>query len=155
MKTEEEKNQEAALAEQLQEASRAATETERIRMSQLKTEFADDPEFAMQAFTDGLTVAEAKAKYCDVLRDRLAAKNAEAATGTEREQASGVPPLANEDTDEGAGGDFIAEAKEMAAEKKITVTAAMQKLARQRPGLHESFKGQCRDHGSRMYREAV
>lgn len=154
MKPEEEKTQEAASAEQLQEASRAAAENERIRMSQLKTEFADDPEFAMQAFTDGLTVAEARAKYCDVLRERLKEKD-NSQSSIVNSQSQGASAIVTEDTDTGAGGDFLAEARAMAAEKKVSVTAAMQKLRRQKPALHAAFLEQCESRGKEMYAEAV
>jgi len=155
MKTEEEVK--AEQAEQVAKAETAAVNNERIRMSQLKTEFADDPQFAMKACTEGWTVAEAKAEYTDVLREKLRTQDAEHKSEMENrnsQTSDGAEAIATGDTDEGTEGDFMAEARELAETKKITVTAAMKKLARTKPALHQAFLGKCGTSGKAMYAEA-
>lgn len=134
----------------IDEAKTAAINDERARMSQLKTEFAEDPEFAVKAFTEGFTVDEAKASYCDVLREKLKEQTA----GQKETKAEGAAPIASDDTDDEGAGDFLAEAREMAKEKKITVTAAMKRLQKKNPALHAAFIEKSKTEGEAMYAEA-
>jgi signal peptide peptidase SppA len=157
MKNDKDQDSQAVDTEKVKaEAQKAAQNDERIRASQLKTEFADDPEFALKAVTEGWSVAEAKAEYCDVLKARVAEQAKEIASGKDSAAASGADAIVSEDTDGGdGGGDFLAEAREMAEEKKISITDAMKKLNRQKPGLHAAFKQRCETEGKEMYAEAV
>lgn len=135
---------------EIDNAKTAAVNDERARMGQLKAEFPDDPEFALKAFADGLTVDEAKAAYCDVLREKIKEQPA-----VQKEtKGEGSAPIPSSDTDGQAGGDFMAEAREMAEKKKITVTAAMKRLRRKNPALHEAFLEKSRTEGEAMYAEA-
>jgi signal peptide peptidase SppA len=135
-----------------------AKDAERNRMAELAEAFADDPQFAIEAFNRGLSVTEARSEYCDVLRDKLKDKakdKAQETPATSEAQVSGAEAIATGDTDEASGGDFMAEAKEVAAEKKITLTAAMQQLARSKPELRKAFLERCKTEGKAMYAEAV
>jgi len=144
----EEETQQAARAE----AARIEDQTrsdERRRLSELRTAFADDPAFAMQAFEKGQTVVEAKADYCDALREQLAAAVKERDDLTARlekkeektqSQADGKPPVATDSSDTAAtGDDFLCRARELAKTEGISVTLAMRKLARQQPELHQAY----------------
>lgn len=136
-------------AVEIDKAKTEAINDERTRMEQLKTEFPDDPEFAVKAFTDGLAVDAAKAAYCDVLREKLKEKPA----APEETKAEGAAPIASDDTDGEGEGDFLAEAREMAKEKKITVTAAMKRLQRKNPVMHQAFIEKSKTEGEAMYAE--
>lgn len=133
------------------DASQAAEKNERTRMSELRVAFPDDPDFAIKAFTEGQTVGEAKAAYCDVLQAKLADQT-RSAVPPERPAAIGESAIAQGDTDAGTSGDFLAEAREIAEEKKISVTAAMRMLARRKPELRVAFLDRCRTEGKDMYR---
>lgn len=143
--------QEKKLHEQDIEAARLE---EKERMAELQAAFPDDIAFATDQFIKGHSVAEAKAEYCDVLREKLKTKTAEHSTQHAEQATTGSPPIATDDTDAGTEGDFMAEARELAEEKKISVTAAMKKLARSKPELHQAFLGQCQSRGRDMYAEA-
>jgi len=142
----------AAAAEARKSAQQSAEQAERKRMSELAAEFPEDPEFAMKAFGEGWSLEKAKAEYCDVLKAKVAEQQK---TNKASAASAGAEALATDDTDAGCEGDFMEEARKMAAEKKITVTAAMQKLRRAKPALHEAFKARCATEGRRMYSEAV
>lgn len=129
-----------------------ARDAERARMKDLQKEFADDPEFAIKAFGEGKNLEQAKGDYCEVLRGRL--KDQAAAAQTEQ-TADGAEAISTEDTDNTGTGDFIAEAKQMASEKKISVTAAMKILNRKSPKLHETFLQRSATEGKQMYAEAI
>lgn len=131
------------------DAARGAQSDERIRMSQLKTAFADDPDFAIKAFTEGWSLEKAKAEYCDVLREKLKEQGKKTADKT-----NGAAAIPDSDTDGTTQGDFLEEAQALAAEKKITVTAAMKQLNRRKPALHAAFIRRCESEGKRMYQDA-
>lgn len=158
MKTEEEIKAEQAeqiakvTAKATAEGKETAISEERQRISAINEKFGEDPEFAFKAVAEGWTMAEAHEAYNDVLRKKLKMQNAE--HSTQNQQAEGSAAIATGDTDEGTGGDFMTEAREMAAEKKITVTAAMRKLTRTKPALHQAFLGKCKTTGKAMYAEA-
>lgn len=111
-----------------QPTAEQAVATERQRIAEINKAFAKDPAFAMEASQAGWTVTEAKAQYCD----RLQAK--EAAT------PPGSPGLPYHDSAaDGAGGDFMEQARDLAEEKKISVTEATKRLAAKDPALHQRF----------------
>ena len=125
---------------------------------QLHEAFADDPEFAIKSFTAGKTVEQAKADYCDVLREKLKTQDAGHKSKNENRNSqisTGAEAIASGDNDEGGSGDFMTEARAMAAEKKITVTAAMKKLSRTKPELHQAFLLRCETSGKAMYAESA
>lgn len=92
------------------------------------------PEAALKAAIEGLSPVEAKA----ALADELAAENAElkskaaALDGAEPVSASGAPASGE--------GDFLAEAKSLAKEKKLSLQEAMSTLASEKPDLHKAYK---------------
>jgi len=132
------------------DASTAAQNNERIRMSQLRTEFADDADFAIKAFTEGWSLEKAKAEYCGVLREKLKDQAKKAA----EKPAAGAAAIPEAGADGVTQGDFLEEARALAKEKGVTVTAAMKQLNRRKPGLHDAFVQQCQSEGKRMYQEA-
>lgn len=105
-----------------------AVATERQRIAEINKAFAKDPAFAMEASQAGWTVTEAKAQYCDRLQAKAAAT------------PPGSPGLPYHDSAaDGAGGDFMEQARELAEEKKISVTEATKRLAAKNPALHQRF----------------
>jgi len=148
----ENKTDTAEIEKAVTESAAAAKSAETERMKAMNEAFADDPRYAIEAFAEGKTVEQAKADYCDILRERLAKKDNEK-RAENSEAAVGSEPLATGDTDGDNGGDFLTEARAMAAEKKISVTAAMKKLQRQNPAAHEAFKRKCETDGESMYAE--
>lgn len=132
---------------------------DRQKLKEMQAAFPDDPTYAIEAFSAGKTVTEAKADYVEVLRDKLSsvtqqrdeakasAANAQAKQDEKTDVADGIEPVENKasDTAENATGDFIAEAIQMAADEKIERTAAIKKLARQKPELYKSWKASLRN----------
>ena len=149
----ENKVQAEQIARATAEASTAALDEERQRIKAINEKFGDDLEFANKAISEGWTVAEAHEAFNDVLRERLKEKNSQSSIDNSQSQGSAAIPTGDTDGG-GAEGDFMAEARELAETKKISVTAAMKKLARQKPALHEAFLGKCKTSGREMYAEA-
>jgi signal peptide peptidase SppA len=118
-------------------AATAAVENERTRMGQLQAEFNDDPEFAMKAFAAGQSLAEAKAAYCDVLKEKLKTAEDQVKQGKE---STGAPPLQNSASGDSQGRDFIATAKETAKAEGIKLGDAFKKVAREQPELYRAYK---------------
>jgi signal peptide peptidase SppA len=148
-----ETNERALDAEKLQtEARESALSAERERVAGLKAEFTDDPGFAIKAVEQGWSLAEAKGEYCDVLKGRLAERDETAAAGA---AAAGAEPLAQDGSDDAGGGDFMAEAEQLAEAKQIGITAAMKQLKRSKPALHAAFLGRSEAMGRAAYAEAV
>lgn len=142
---------EAKAAEQIEkaraEASGDTLEKERKRIAAINEKFGDDLQFANKAIIGGWSIEKANDEFVTVLRGRLKEK--------ENQGSDGAPPLISESTDVGSSGDFIAEAEQMAEEKKISKTKAMQQLARRKPALHKAFLEKCKTEGHQMYAEAV
>jgi signal peptide peptidase SppA len=144
---------------ELNRAGDEAKAAERQRLADLKVAFPDDLEFALTAFEKGSSVQEAKAEYCDVVVERVKAQQAEEAKAkaqaeqakTQAQDKQGATPMASDDSDDEASGDFITEARKLAKETGITMTAAMRQLARQRPQLHEAFKDKSRAEGRAIF----
>lgn len=136
-------------AEQIRKDAQDVTlAKERGRIQAINEEFADDPGFANKAIEEGWSLAEAKGEYCTVLKEKLASKRKE-------KKAEGVPPIAGDGTDNADdSGDFIAEARELAATQKITKAEAMRRLKRDKPGAYAKFREQCETNGQQMYAEA-
>lgn len=129
------------------EAREEGAKGERQRLAELKAAFPDDLEFAMKAFSEGRTVTEAKAEYCDVLREKEKQREQQG-----KEKASdGAEPVKNDDSDDESGQDFLIEARKLADEKKITMTEAMKRVRRRNPELHEAFKARCKAEGPACY----
>jgi len=136
------------------ESSATAAKEQTERMKALSEAFPDDPEYAVKAFTEGKSVEKAKADYCDVLREKIKEQN-NSQSQIENRQSKGAAPIESGDTDNAAaGGDFIAEARAMAKEEGISVTAAMKKLNRTNPGLHAAFISRSRAERPAAYVKA-
>ncbi len=133
-------------------AADAAAESRKL-MADLSKEFPGDPKFAQEQFAKGSTVIEAKAAYADKLKVELAESKtvqeelqaeltkAKAQTPPAKKPA-GCKPVAFGDGGENAETgprDFVAAAKDRAVERKITVTQAMQELARMDPEAHQAW----------------
>lgn len=148
---EKEKETDQVSAEQIEKAKTEgasdALDKERQRISAINEKFGDDLEFANKAIAEGWTLEKAHEAFNDVLREKLKTQNTE-------QKAAGSSPIETGDTDGDGGGDFMAEARELAEQKKISVSAAMKKLARQKPQLHQAFLGKCGTDGKAMYAEA-
>jgi signal peptide peptidase SppA len=156
-KTQEE--QAALAAEELElKAAKAELREDKIRLaerknlSDLKAAFPDDLGFAVAAFEKGQNVAEAKADYCEVLRERL---KEQAKKTPEKASAGGAPPISSGESETGVEGDFMQAARELAAEKKITMTAAMKTVKRRQPALHKAFIERSDREGRAVYESAV
>lgn len=144
---------------------------ERQRIQDLTKAFEHDPAFALKHINEGSSVLEAKAAYSDELQERietnkkahedqLAAARAEAKAEAEqvraeleaRDRKESNPPIdpANVRGELTDPGDFIHQARGLAAEKGITVTAAMRELVRSNPGLHKSYLEKSRKKGRKV-----
>jgi signal peptide peptidase SppA len=138
----------AAAAAEIEKQARAAEQTnERKRLTDLKAEFADDLPFAVDAFEKGLSLDQAKAAYCDVLKGKLKKAN--------QTTTAGASPISSGESETGVEGDFMQAARELAAEKKITMTAAMKIVKRRQPALHKAFIERCDREGRAVYESAV
>jgi hypothetical protein len=100
---------------------------ERKRVLDIKTAFPNDPSFVLEAIAEGWTVTEAKAQRCDRLEQARAAE-VRGDTGVPFGEGSPMAPA-----------NFLEQAREMAEEKNISVTQAMQRLATKNPALHQKF----------------
>lgn len=147
---------------ELNRAGDEARVAERKRLTDLKAAFPEDLEFALAVFEKGSSVQEAKAEYCDVLSERekqrkaeeqkARAKAEEAKAKAESERTrQGAAPMASEDSDDEGSGDFIIEARKLAKEQKISMTAAMRQISRRQPELHAAFKDRCRAEGRAIF----
>lgn len=139
--TMDEKNQttapsmEAITAESKKQADLAIA-ADRQRLSAMKTAFPKDLAFALEQYEAGATVEQAKAKYCDVLMAKQPEKKAAV--------TAGAAPIAAGGEGGETQGDFMEQAKAISIAEKTTMTAAMQKLARENPQLHADFVEKCR-----------
>ena len=145
----EEKTETSSTAESIvitADAEKAAVDNERARIRAIQEEFADDPQFAMTACTEGWSIEQAKGEYCGVLKARLAEQPKAVAP------IDGHSPIETDGSDGvDTGGDFITEAKALAEEKKISMTEAMKRLRRQKPQLHATFVQRSQAEGHQMY----
>lgn len=118
----------SAAAEQPTPSVADAQATEKSRIDQITAAFKADPAFAIEAISNGWSVTEAKA----IRHDRLEAAQAASADG---EQAI---PFGESTTGEGKT-DFMAEAKRIAREEKISMTEAMRRVRQEDPDCYERF----------------
>jgi len=98
---------------------------EKERLDKFKAEFDDDLEFAVEAFTKGLSIEKAKTEYWRRWDDRV--------------QKAAVANVTENPSSEDQG-DFMAEAQELVDQGKAkNLTDAMRKLRHQRPGLFAAY----------------
>ena len=115
------------------------------RLADLKATFPEGLGFAVAQYEKGAGVDQAKVAYCDVLRDRLKAEQEKSAKvekdlaskGKPNGKLSGAAPVSHGEPADSSGGDALDLAKQLAAEKKITVTAALRQVYRENPDLYE------------------
>ena len=129
------------------EAAAAATAASQKQLTDLKAAFPNDLSFAMAQFEKGATVTEAKAEYSEVLQTKLDASEkakTEAAAAALKKKTEDAEALENGgEAGAGSGSDFMTEARALAKEEKIGITAAMQQLAKSNPDLHASYMDKC------------
>lgn len=158
----------AQMAKEHDEAiAKAVTETkaaEQKRLADLQAEFSDDLQFALQMYTEGKTLVEAKAAYCDVLKlrakelaekakaedeanakleaeEKAKAEEAAAAEAAKKATAAkGAAPMPHSEPSKATGDDLIKIAREIANEKKISIREAMREAHAARPDLVEKIK---------------
>lgn len=128
-----------------------ARASERKRFSALKAAFPEDPQFASEQFEAGATVEQASVAYVPVLQKRLkeqaAASTAKAATAS-APAAAAAPPVPVAGSPEGNSSDFMSEARSYAERRKVSMLAAMQAVAREKPELHRAFKADASARGA-------
>ncbi len=139
------------------EAIKSETQAETVKAQQqlfadLKAEFPDDLAYAAQQFEAGVSVIEAKAEYCDVLRGRLAESSQKV---DEAEAKAEKAESKNEESSDDSGTDaveatesaavesmgFRETAKQLAKEDNISITVAMSQVAKDQPELYKAYTG--------------
>ena len=149
------------LEARLEAERKKGAESAREGLKALRDAFADDPEYAMQAFDRGLTVEAAKAEYSDVLRGRLA-ESEQARTKAEAElqklQQAGEQEAGGEGVDRGtqfgggteAGdGDYLELVRQYADEHKCSKTAAQKFVRKNHPKAFQAFLAEKKEEADR------
>jgi signal peptide peptidase SppA len=119
-----------------------AVTAERKRVADIKAAFTKDTAFALEQIEKGVSVLEAKAAYAEKLEAKNTVLETEKADLQKKVDAksSGVEPvIGSGEGDAGGKADFLATARQLAKDEKISKTAAMQKLAKEQPELYESY----------------
>ncbi len=132
------------------------------RFGALQQAFPGEAECVGTQFAAGASVAEAKAAFADVLKERLAASQVKideltkiqshgnSSSGFKGKADPGAAPVtAGAAPAEQDGEDFISVARALAEEKGINKQQAMSRLARQRPELHRAFVSKAREEAGR------
>lgn len=112
------------------EQLKATSESEKTRLSDLAAAFPEDLSFAISQFIAGSDVNQAKAAYCDVLMSQK--KKAEQTEGDEAVKSEG-------ESAQSIAKDFMQTSRDLAAEKKCSLTEAMKIVSRENPQLHKDF----------------
>lgn len=131
-----------------------APERKAATLAEIKAAFGSRPAFVIEQLEAGATMGEARVAFLQLELEEERAKTAELSAKVEeissqplaRGKASGVDPtkLASGGSEELDGdADFLGRAREMAEQDGTTVTAAMQRLAKQNPQLHEAYRAKC------------
>ncbi len=106
---------------------------ERARVKAILEAFPGDSAFAMKHIDAGSTLVEAKAAYCDVLKERAAATAA---------IANAIPePIVSGEAPAAKSKGYMEMVHVMAAEKNISVSAAAAIVARTHPDAYYDFVG--------------
>ncbi len=117
------------------EAGKEAVAKDRERLSAMQTEFDDDLEFAVEQFTKGATLIEAKAAYSDVLKERLADVKKNPPKQAPEKGKVGAKAIEHSEGGEEGADDFLTQAKAMAKELGIKTSEAIKKLKQDDPDL--------------------
>ena len=115
------------------EAGKEAVTKDRERLVAMQKEFDDDLEFAVEQFTKGASLIEAKAAYSDVLKGRLA-ESKKNQVKPEQKKVGAKAIEHSEGGDEGAD-DFLTQALAMAKELGIKKSEAIRRLKKEDPDL--------------------
>ncbi len=115
------------------EAGKEAVTKDRERLVAMQKEFDDDLEFAVEQFTKGASLIEAKAAYSDVLKERLA-ESKKNQVKPEQKKVGAKAIEHSEGGDEGAD-DFLTQALAMAKELGIKKSEAIRRLKKEDPDL--------------------
>ncbi len=145
-----------------QEARASVLAEEKTRQADIKAAFPNDPAFALEQIAAGVSLQDAKVAYCSVLERRLQEKDARIAELEKQTTADSTEtetrPKADANTEQkkpaaggaavpfnqtqvngGSAGDFMAMAHARAKEKNIGITAAMQEIDKENPGMREKW----------------
>lgn len=111
-------------------ASRAAADeaisAERTRVTQIKTAFACDPAFALEAIEAGWDLTQAKAQRHDRIEKQA------------NQTPQGVPPVEYADSGESRP-DFMAQARQRSREGRLSMTDAMRQIQSEDPQAYDKF----------------
>ena len=121
------------------EAGKKAVTEDRDRLASLQSEFPDDLEFAVEQHIAGASLIEAKAAYCDTLKDKLVEAN-KVQKKTEPKKAVGAEPLKHSEGGEENADSFLVQARAMASEQNIKISEAIQKLRKQDPDGFDAYQ---------------
>ncbi len=113
-------------------AKEAVTE-DRERLAALQAEFDDDLEFAVEQFTKGASLIEAKAAYSDVLKERLAESKKNQPKPEQKKV--GAKAIEHSEGGEQNADDFLTQAHAMAKELGIKNSEAIERLKKEDPDL--------------------
>lgn len=116
-------------------------------IASLRVKYPDDPAFVLEMLEMGASIEIVDAEYTRRRAEKLTAENAnlrmelekvKGRTSAAPKQAGPAPVQFSAEPKE-AGGDFIQQARELAARTNVPVYKAMSKLASDHPELHAAF----------------
>ena len=137
------------MAEENKSGAAAKNEPQPASIKDLKQEFKDDPAFALEAAENAWTMQEAKANYCDRLREK---QRQQADESLEPKGGVGNRPLesgpASKARGKSAGGDAVAEFNDAVSEQMTKPgysnrQKAIRAVASADPELHRSYLEAC------------
>lgn len=132
METDEKKEPEIDIKKIESEAGKKAVTEDRERLAALQTEFPDDLDFAVEQHIAGASLIEAKAAFCDKLKDRLVEAN-KVQKKAEPKKAAGAKPIGHSEGGDENAASFREQAIALAKEKNIKKSEAIKLLRKQDP----------------------
>jgi protease-4 len=131
-----------AAAPDIEKMKTEAAARERTRLTEMVAAFPKDPKFAMEQFSAGVTVQEAKAAYCDTLMNAQKPEpDEEGVAGTPGYQHGGYQ---GGSPGPGSAGGFLPAVRSYARERKCSRIAAIQAVRTESPDLYEKFRAESR-----------
>ncbi len=149
-----------------QDTKPAAPENKGAALSELKGKYGQDPGFVIEQFELGATLEQAELAWLKKENARLSAEKAEAekaklAAEKDKGEAEQKRLAAEKDAKAAkdaeklgadpmpfggeskviSGGEFMNEARQLSREQGVSMRQAMSQLSREKPELHEAFKG--------------
>ncbi len=117
------------------------------RVEDLKEEFSDDPEFALEAISKGMTVTDAKVSYCDKLREQNADLQKKVDEGgsseDEKESHTGAPRAPHGDNDpeeNGTDQDFMSMRDALVEKHGWSLQKASSHIASAHPEVYDAYR---------------